>query len=72
MMFEILNPSLETCRLVTQMTKPINWYTGDVLLDADAERILESGLWSSASLDDSTHHFPPQNCSYFSMHLPPE
>ena len=30
--------SPDATRLVTQLTKPINWYTGDVLLDADSRR----------------------------------
>ncbi|CAE7449459.1 unnamed protein product [Symbiodinium microadriaticum] len=45
-------PGVLSPRLVTQLTKPINWYTGDVLLDADDLDLLCSGLTVAESPED--------------------
>ncbi|CAE7464850.1 unnamed protein product [Symbiodinium natans] len=45
-------PGMLSTRLVTQMTKPINWYTGDVILDTDDLDLLCSGLTQAEVPED--------------------
>ncbi|CAE8715387.1 unnamed protein product [Polarella glacialis] len=48
----VLAPGFLPTRLITKLTKPIDWWTGDVLLDGDDLDLLGSGLTVAEDPDD--------------------
>lgn len=47
-------PGFLSTRAVTSLTKPVNWYTGDILLDGDDLDLLCSGLTVADNPEDAS------------------